>query len=167
MLSKTKPSTFNQSDLTSSLSSIARKQNLLAAVPPALRLLPLVAFAAGDIYERRYGRNPLDGLAGPTKRDQIETKHPLTAPGCIGSPASGFSDGPAKWCGICLRRGLLDGFRRDASMAGSPLRWCRYRFGFYDNDAGEVCDRWVRMTHMNSLRAIHRPRREIAKGGLD
>jgi hypothetical protein len=120
MLPKIKPSAFNQSDLTSSLSSAARKQNLLAAVPPALRLLPLAAIAAGDLYERRHGRNPLEVLIGPGKRDQIEVSCP-TSSVRTESPAPNFSEGPTNSCGTCLRRGL-DGFRI-ASLVGNSALW--------------------------------------------
>ena len=85
MPSKNKPTAFNDSSLSSSLSSIVRKQNVLAAIPPALRLLPFAAFAAGDLYERKYGNNPLESVLGPTEMVQIESQN---AGGAIRSESS-------------------------------------------------------------------------------
>lgn len=112
MPSKNKPTTFNDSSLASSLSSIVRKQNVLSAIPTALRLLPLAAFAAGDFYERKYGKDPLESLLGPTEMVQIE---PQSASGAIRSESSDLisSQGHASHastisasCGVCLRSGL-------------------------------------------------------------
>src|SRR4051794_28089087 len=109
MPSKKKPTTFNESSLASSLSSIVRKQNVLAAIPPALRLLPIAAFAAGDLFERKYGKDPLESLLGPTVMVEIEFQ---SASGAIRSGSSDLmpSQGHASHastisasCGVCLR----------------------------------------------------------------
>jgi len=112
MPSKNKPTTFNDSSLTSSLSSIVRKQNVLAAVPPAIRLLPLAAFAVGDLYERKYGKDLLESLLGPIEMVQIE---PQSANHAIRSESSGLTSSQGHTsntstisasCGVCLRSGL-------------------------------------------------------------
>jgi hypothetical protein len=112
MPSKNKPTTFNDSSLTSSLSSIVRKQNVLGAVPPALRLLPLAAFAVGDLYERKYGKDPIESLLGPTEMVPIKSQ---SASGAIRSESSDLisRQGHASHastisasCGVCLRSGL-------------------------------------------------------------
>src|SRR5947209_7977588 len=111
MPSKNKPTAFDNSSLTLSLSSIVRKQNVLAGIPPALRLLPLAAFAVGNLYERKYGKDPLDSLLGPVET-QIETQ---SASGTIRSGSSGLisTNGYASHpstisasCGVCLRSSL-------------------------------------------------------------
>jgi hypothetical protein len=112
MPSKNKPTALNESSLTSSLSSIVRKQNVLAAIPPALRVLPLAAFAAGDLYERKYGKDPLESLLGPTEMVVIESQSSSDA---IRSGSSDLisSQGHASHastisasCGVCLRSSL-------------------------------------------------------------
>ena len=121
MGSKIKQATSRTSDLKSSLSSIARRQNVLAAVPPAVRALPLLAFAAGDFYQRRYGETqPAAWLLGPA--DGAGTG----GVGMTGSLGAGMGVGALESsvstavllarregvstvsgsCGVCLRRGL-------------------------------------------------------------
>ena len=130
-----KPQALFQSDLKSSLSSIARKQNLLAAVPPALRGLPLLAFAAADLYGRKYGRNPLEQLlfpgANPGGHSQIEVRSPSpalgigpSAPRIIGDSTSTISGS----CGVCSRRGLRG--LATARHFDNFLLWHRYWAGF-------------------------------------
>jgi hypothetical protein len=108
MHSKSHTRAINQSDLTSSLSSIARKQNVLAGVPPALRLLPLAAFAAGDLYERRHGRNPLEGLLGPGEGRQVDVGSSSSSSAALGMGPLGLN---LYSCAVCSRRGL-DAFRK-------------------------------------------------------
>jgi hypothetical protein len=114
MPSKNKPTTFNDSSLTSSLSSIVRKQNVLAAFHPATRLLPLAAFAVGDLYERKYGKDPLDSLLGPAEMVQIEIQ---SDSGTISSRSSeliptknyaSHASTISASCGVCLRSSLGD-----------------------------------------------------------
>ena len=120
---RNKPATFNNSDLKSSLSSIARRQNVLAAVPPAVRALPLFAFAAGDFFQRRSGEKqqgewlfgPADG--GGTGDVGIGSLgHGIEigiGVGALGSGSTAVWLAPGKSastvpssCGVCLRKGL-------------------------------------------------------------
>jgi hypothetical protein len=172
MHSKPKPSTLSPSELTSSLSSIARKQNLLAAVPPALRLLPLAALVAGDLYERRYGRNVLlEGLLGPAAAEGRDRD--WIAVGSLGSDAetgirttdgsleqrmvfSFFSPGPFDACSICARRGLRDGVRWNASQTWDGERSPSPSPLLLGLGSGVVYDRW-RLKTQTECRATIRP----------
>jgi hypothetical protein len=112
MAPKNRPTASNDSSLASSLSSIVRKQNVLGAIPPALRFLPLAAFAAGDLYERKYGNNPLESVLGPTKMVQIESQ---SASNAIRSKSSdriprqghaSLASTISASCGVCSRSGF-------------------------------------------------------------
>jgi hypothetical protein len=131
MSPKDKPSAFRESNLTSALSSIARKQNLLAAVPPALRLLPLAALAAGDLYERTYGKNPLSPLLFPGEDagglSQIQASPPpgasvgiggLSLPSSVQASRVGQVSTIASSCGVCTGRGLA-GLAANARHVGT------------------------------------------------
>jgi hypothetical protein len=132
-----KPSAFGQSDLTSSLCSIARKQNLLSAVPPALRLVPLAAFAAGDLYERRYGQNPLDGLLSAAEGGRIDTGAALELRVVATRAAAHVSHASTipSSCATCSRRGL-DAFLKVkvncGGGGGSSSPWQSSGFRFYE-----------------------------------
>ena len=69
---------LQSSDLKSVLASITKRQNLLAGVPPALRVLPIAALSCADYLDRKFGRNPSKFFLAPPNPTPIGLVDPST-----------------------------------------------------------------------------------------
>lgn len=61
-MSKPKSNPLNSLSLHEAVSSTLKRQHILGAVPPAMRFIPLGAFAAKELYERQMGK--MEALQG-------------------------------------------------------------------------------------------------------
>jgi hypothetical protein len=65
-MAKSRSTPINSLSLHEAVSSSLKRQHVLGAVPAAMRFIPLGAFAAKELYERRMGK--LEALSGPEEQ---------------------------------------------------------------------------------------------------
>ena len=74
------PKQLQPSDLRSLLSKVSHQQNLLAAVPPHLRGLPIVVLAGAGFFGMEYIKDPSKALGPAGGVDAIQVGEPGTVP---------------------------------------------------------------------------------------
>ena len=91
-------------ELQTALASIARRQNFLAGVPPAMRLLPVAALTGADFLERKYGWNVVEAVLPGL--DSTNTDQPVGSG--VDSTKSLSTSVPTMWsgrdCQVTLRK---------------------------------------------------------------
>ena len=75
------PKNLQRTDLKSILASIATRQNLLAAWPVAMRVIPLAALAGADAFEKNYGWNPMKDVLGSSDAPAVGLNGPTAGHG--------------------------------------------------------------------------------------
>lgn len=91
-MSKSKSNPINSFSLHEAVSSSLKRQHILGVVPPAMRFIPLGAFAAKELYERQMAK--VEALQGPQDEPIFQ----------IEAAAGSIESGPASrlWsCAVC------------------------------------------------------------------